>query len=165
MTTFFLQENLKKELERTLKNIKLKDPNNPGSYTNVSVFEQALPKMTIVYDSESEEIEEDESEEPYPYVIIKLDSGKIVDENELITVNLYIAIYDDDLSNNGHMDILNIIQAIYERFRKDPMLANKYYATEDMEWVLLEDDLYPYFHGAARMEFRTRIYKKEDHFA
>ena len=164
MTSIFLQDDLQKELEDILGEMKLKDPNNQGEYTKIRVYQQALPKIKIDYEN-CEEEEEDQSDEPFPYIIVKFDSGKIVSENEAAKIELLIATYDDDLANQGHKDILNIINKIYERFYKNPMLANKYYRVNDIDFVLQDDDLYPYFYGAMGMEFKVKMFKKEDKFA
>ncbi|WP_167955125.1 hypothetical protein [Anaerosporobacter faecicola] len=155
---------MKEELEKVLGEVRLKDPNNTGKYTSIKIYEQVLPKIKIEYDRYDEE-EEDQSEEPFPYIIIKLDSGKIVNEDEAVKVELLIATYDDDLQNQGHKDVLNIINKIYERFYKNPMLANKYFRVNDIDWVLQDDDMYPYYYGAMGMEFKVRMFKKEDRFA
>ena len=164
MTSIFLQDDLKEELEKILGEMSLKDPNKPKEHTGIKVYEQAIPKIRIDYGNRNEEEEEDQSEEPFPYIIIKLDSGKIMNEYEAAKVELLIATYDDDLENQGHKDILNIINKIYERFYKNPMLANKYYRVNDIDWVLQDDDMYPYFYGAMGMEFKVRMFKKEDRF-
>lgn len=164
MTSIFLQDDLQKELEDILGEMRLKDPNNTEEYTNIKVYQQSLPKIKIDYEN-SEEEEEDLSDEPFPYIIVKLDSGKITNENETAKIELLIATYDDDLANQGHKDILNIINKIYERFYKNPMLANKYYRVNDIDWVLQDDDMYPYFYGAMGMEFKVKMFKKEDEFA
>lgn len=169
MTSIFLQDDLKEELEKILGEMRLKDPNKPKEHTSIKVYEQAIPKIRIDYgncnEEEEEEEEEDQSEEPFPYIIIKLDSGKIMNEEEAAKVELLIATYDDDLKNQGHKDILNIINKIYERFYKNPMLANKYYRVNNIDWVLQDDDMYPYFYGAMGMEFKVRMFKKEDRYA
>lgn len=164
MTSIFLQDDLQKELEDILGEMRLKDPNNKEEYTNIKVYQQSLPKIKIDYEN-CEEEEEDLSDEPFPYIIIKLDSGKIINENEAAKIELLIATYDDELANQGHKDILNIINKIYERFYKNPMLANKYYRVNDIDWVLQDDDMYPYFYGAMGMEFKVKMFKKEDMFA
>lgn len=165
MTLIFLQDDLKKELDKILGEMRLKDPNRPKEHTSIKVYEQAIPKIRIDYENSKEEEEEDQSEEPFPYIIIKIDSGKIMNEYEAAKVELLIATYDNNLENQGHKDILNIINKIYERFYKNPMLANKYYRVNDIDWVLQDDDMYPYFYGAMGMEFKVKMFKKEDRFA
>lgn len=164
MTSIFLQDDLKEELENILGEMRLKDPNKPKEHTSIKVYKQALPKIKVDYENYKEE-EEDQSEELFPYIIVKLDSGKIMNEDEAAKVELLIATYDNDLENQGHKDILNIINKIYERFYKNPMLANKYYLVNDIDWVLQDDDMYPYYYGAMGMEFKVRMFKREDKFA
>ena len=73
----------------------------------LNVYAQALPVQ-----------ESDEDADPVPYLIVRLSSGNDPGgESSFNTVKLVIiiGIWDDDLSNQGHRDVLNIIQKIYKK--------------------------------------------------
>ncbi len=163
MTSFLLQDDLIEELKSIFKGFLLKKPLldsqiNP-KISELNIFSQNLP------------LHEDDNEEddPYPYIIVKIDSGNMKgDSAHDVRVRLVIGIFDDNINRNGHKDILNVIQKIYERFSKDPVLAGKYVMKENNEnpfsWALQEDDTYPYYFGAIEMTWETRAIRRESKF-
>lgn len=141
-----LQEELKDVILEVTKNIRFKNPD--GEETRLNVFYQDLPKKMS-----------DEDENPCPYCIIRLVSGKsnAVDgeENEVRAVVLF-GIYDSDSENQGHMTVLGIINKIISRFAKNNAMKT-FYQKGNIEWLLDDDDVFPYFLGGMDMTFIPTI--------
>lgn len=156
MTPLMLQDELAAELERLFSDYAYK---KPGSEERVplNVFTQHIPIN-----------ESDDEEDPVPYLIVRLSSGD--DEggrdsfNEVHLV-VIVGIFDDALNAQGHRDILNIIQKIYERFSENPNLNNKAAYTGAFHWATQEDNYYPFFFGACSMSFNIAAIRREDEYA
>ena len=90
-----------------------------------------------------------------PWCLVKIDSGTIKGPNELqsVVVAICYGIYEDDPANDGHKDILNLIQKTYERYAKNPILSGGYRCKQDFEWSIQREDTHPYFFGAISMTF------------
>ena len=123
----------------------------------INVYSQALPVQ-----------QSDEEEDPVPYLIVRLSSGEDPGgESSSNTVKLVIIIgvWDDALDNQGHRDVLNIIQKIYERFSKNPCLNHRSVYTGEFNWAAQEDGYFPYFFGACSMSFNIAAIRREDPLA
>jgi len=162
MTAYELQNDLIEELKVMFTGFKLKSPTIDTSgnttFTEPNIFGQSLPIR-----------ENDEAEDPYPYIIVRLDSGDMKEGSaHLVKTRLMIGTFDDNADTNGHKDILNVIQKIYERFAKNPVLMSKYVMRDDEEtpftWVLQDDDTYPYYFGAIEMVWKTRAIRRESQY-
>lgn len=166
----FLQDDLAAELEKIFDGFKLPDPT--GKRSNINIFKQALPIPTIEEAPEgvTEEMLEEglydpvTNEDLYPYVIVRVENGTITDVNkdQSVLVNLVIGVIDRDKNNQGHKDVLNIIQKIYERFAKNSILAGNYENTFPIEWALQDEQSYPYFFGGMALTFNTLAICRED---
>ena len=62
---------------------------------------------------------------------------------------------------------MNIFQRIAERFTIDPVLNQKYRMNYEagINWMLDEEDRYPYFYGAMEMTWDTFFVRREDPYA
>ena len=176
-TPFFLMQALKEEVERITNDMRFMEPKNPGEdpeYVKMQVFEQALPipeKNTRTDGAALETIDylDGNTEDAVyncPWAVIKVDAGKIpgINANQNVTVAVCFGIFNDSLENNGHQEILNLIQRVYERFAKDPILAGSYTCTCEFEWALQDEDTYPYYFGAIGMSFEFMGIRRENRF-
>ena len=173
MIATFLQDDLKADLEETFKHFFLKDPQ--GKLVNLNIFKQNLPIPVAAEMPETvtdEELEEGvydaiAKEDPYPYIIVRVEQGKIegIDQEQTVIVNLIIGVIDRGYENQGHKDVLNIIQKIYERFAKNAILAKKYECTMPIEWALQDEQSFPYFFGGMALQFETIRIRREDPYA
>ena len=171
MTPINLQDDLVDELKRLFEPFLYKAPidiNDESEETEngsdhafkrvpLNIYPQALPVQ-----------ETDDEADPVPYIIVRLNSGYDPGrESSFNTVKLVlvIGIWDDDLSNQGHRDVLNIIQKIYERFSKDPCLNRRSVYTGQFDWALQEDGYFPYHFGACSMSFNIAAIRREDPLA
>lgn len=169
-TTFCLQEELKKELEKIFGDERF--PGKDGKMINLNVFKQFLPVRDVEYTEESqEELEkgisdwENIDKTPFPYIIVIFPDGVQNTRNKPGKVNviLYLGIVDTDENRAGYEHLLHIIQKICERFSENTRLGN-YQCGEEILWELSEKDEHPYYFGAVAMEFKTPTIKKEDKY-
>lgn len=173
MIAHFLQDDLKTELEAIFEHFYLKDPN--GRTSKIHVYEQSLPipEADDIPDTVTDlELEEgtynaQAKEMPFPYILVRVQEGIIekIDGDQAVDVNLLIGVYNHDRRNQGHKDVMNIIQKIYERFAKNAILANRYECVMPMEWALQEEESYPYFFGGMALRFETASIRREDPYA
>ena len=137
MTPIMLQDELVEEMKRLLAGNLYKTP--AGEHTEMKVFPQNIPVN-----------ETDDDEDPIPYIIVRLNSGEddgTRDSFNTVKLVIIVGIWDDSLDSQGHRDVLNIIQKVYERFHKTPNLNNIAVYDGDFNWALQEDGYYPYFFG------------------
>ena len=106
MTPLELQDLLVEEFKELFKDYTYKTAS--GDRKNLAVFPQHIPIN-----------ETDEEEDPVPYLIVRLSTGDddgTRDSNNKVNLVVIAGIFDDDLQAQGHRDIMNIIQKIYQRF-------------------------------------------------
>lgn len=155
MTPLELQDELVEEIRRILEGYTYKTPR--GNSVPVNVFAQKLPVC-----------ETDEEDDPVPYIIVRLQNGEDAGGGEsfnTISVVVIVGIWDDDLSAQGHRDVMNVIQKIYQRFHENPDINRKAAYAGDFQWALDDDSEYPYSFGACHMRFYIAAIRREDDFA
>ena len=159
-----LQTAIKKDLEVLFQNMVLKAPPEPTANrpayqldgpeqdppeevpgtAKISVFEQELP------------IRDGRSDDPYPYIIVKLDTGGIETPTDPHKVNaiLLIGVYDNDRQNQGHKTVLEILERIQTHYEESPTLGGgAFQFTDPFKWVLQDEPSWPYFYGACNLAF------------
>lgn len=101
-----------------------------------------------------------------PWCLVKIMNGSIPEINgpQQVEVGICFGIYNNSDKNQGHMEILNLIQRVYERFAVNPILAGQYTCQGSFEWALQEEDTYPYFFGAIGTVFQFRGFRRESIF-
>lgn len=163
MTTVQFIESLGEELKKVTGHISLMSP--LGKETKINIFQFGIPVEKTK--EEKKEKTKEEKKEKFPYILIDLQDGKIQgDKGEYkVGVHLLIGIYDDGTENQGKKWVLNIINDICERFLKDPILDGNYYASDEILWVIDEENEYPYHYGAMDLVFNIPVYRKEDKYA
>lgn len=172
MVATFLQNELAEELKNILADFRFKNPQ--GERTSINVFEQLLPMPEPLDQGEIAPellenglVDEQTAPDPYPYILVRIQDGEIEDENSAQKVNLalLIGIYEPDYDKQGHKDILNIIAKIYERFAKLPVLNGKYTIQYPIEWVLQDEESYPYYFGGVNLAFEIAAVRREDPYS
>lgn len=165
MTAYKLQTDLKEELQNIFSGDAFKTPyqdeTGADQYSKLNIYPQSLPLRN--------NNDQEEDEDPYPYIIVRIDSGNMIESKaNKVKIRMLIGIYDEDKDTNGHLDVMNIIQKIYERFAKNPLLADKYIMLNDsenpFEWVLQDDDTYPYYFGAIEATWATSAIRRESKY-
>lgn len=155
MTPIEFQDALAAEIRHILKPYAYKTP--AGERASMNVFTQSIPVQQT-----------DDEEDPFPYVIVRLSSGENPlgkDSFNTVSVILIIGIWDDAQDAQGHRDVLNVVQKIYERFSENPCLNKLAAYTGDFQWMLQEDNYYPYHFGACHMKFNIAAVRREDPLA
>ena len=154
MTPLELQDELVDEMGRILDGYTYKSPD--GRRVPINVFAQNLPIN-----------ESDDEDDPVPYIIVRLDSGEDDGDRDsfnTVSVVAIIGIWDDALDCQGHRDVINIIQKIYNRFHENPDLNRKAAYAGGFKWAIQDDAYYPYKFGACHMKFHIAAVRREDCF-
>lgn len=153
--------NLQKELMKDIGNIFEKDlfKDSLGKYVSLNIYAQNLPIR-----------EDEDAPDPVPYIVVRVLDGKVKGwvEAQEVQVMLILGCFDDNVNNDGHEILLELIQKIEERFLKNPILSKQFMFLNDeqhpFEWALQEEESFPYFFGAISMSFRTPTIRKEDKY-
>lgn len=130
-----------------------------GEFSSVSVFEQALPIPTG----------EDEPE-PFPYIVVRIEDGGTTTPTspETVRVRFTVGIFDESQDNHGHIDVLNAIDRIRQRFEKNQLLKKQYLRLQSdqfpVRWAVPDEDTYPYYFGALEMFFAIPKIETEEDF-
>ncbi len=141
MTARELQTALVDDLTTLFQGRSYKAPTDEGM-AHVGVYKQWLPKL-----------ENESDEDPFPYIIVRLDNGKLENQTSphKVAVILLVGIYDDDLENNGFEGVLEIMEVIQQHYQENPILADQFRTDDSFNWALQDEESYPYFFGAASM--------------
>ena len=153
--------NLQKELMKDIGNIFEKDlfKDSLGKYVSLNIYAQNLPIR-----------EDEDAPDPVPYIVVRVLDGKVKGwvEAQEVQVMLILGCLDENINNDGHETLLELIQKIEERFLKNPILSKQFMFLNDeqhpFEWALQEEESFPYFFGAISMSFRTPTIRKEDKY-
>jgi hypothetical protein len=163
MTVFQLQKDLMEEIESVLSDIMLKKPK--GGMGTIKSYSHELPKREQVVKPGSL-MPEDDGDDPYPFCVVRMESGSIYPGKQGIRTVLVFGIFDDALENQGHQALLNVIHRVAERFVMDPVLKNRYQLNgkEGIGWILDDEERYPYYIGAMEMVWDTFFVEREDRY-
>nr|DAS64704.1 MAG TPA: tail completion protein [Caudoviricetes sp.] len=153
--------NLQKELMKDIGDIFEKDlfKDSLGKYVSLNIYAQNLPIR-----------EDEDAPDPVPYILVRVLDGKVKGwvEAQEVQVMLILGCFDDNINNDGHEILLELIQKIEERFLKNPILSKQFMFLNDeqhpFEWALQEEESFPYAFGAISMSFRTPTIRKEDKY-
>lgn len=154
MTPLELQDDLIDEIRLIFGGCTYKTPE--GAYIPINVFPQNIPLN-----------ETDDEADPVPYIIVRLISGEDDgdrDSSNTVSIVIIVGIWDGSLDSQGHRDVMNIIQKIYQRFHENPDLKRKAVYVGGFQWAIQDDD-YPYSFGACYMKFHIAAVRREDEFA
>ena len=121
-------------------------------------YRQQLPLLTQ---------NDDDPDQFFPYFIVRIINGKTPSDNEPwdVTVNILFGAFSDDSSNQGHVYISNMIEAVADYFAAYPLLDHKYRALQDMEYAMQDEDTAPYYFGLLEMKFWVQKARREDDYA
>lgn len=164
MTVFQLQRDLAEEIEKILANMRFKDPS--GKMVPMKAYCQDIPKRQQEIRKGALIPEEEEPDDPYPFCIVKAESGGIFSGAQSVSVMLILAVFNDDKQNQGQQELLNTIHKIAERFIKNPVLKDMHILDQEdgIKWILDDEDRFPYFVGGMTMKWETFFVKKEDDY-
>ena len=102
------------------------------------------------------QLESDDDTDPFPYIIVRIDSGGIETQTDphKISVILVIGIFEDSLENEGHESVLEIIERIQQHYEETPALK-EFVCADPFNWALQDEPSYPYFYGAVNLVFHA----------
>lgn len=137
-----LQDAIVSDLTRLFGNRRYKTPS--GVTAAVSVFAQNLPKR-----------ESEEDDDPFPYIIVRLDSGTVENQTSpsKAAVLLLVGMFDDDRKNQGHRAVLEVLEEVRRHYEELPLLDGAFVFSDPYRWTLQEEESYPYFFGGAELSF------------
>ncbi len=164
MTIFQLQRDLAEEIEQILASMRFKNPQR--EIVPMRTYCQDIPKRRQEIRKGAIMPEEEEADDPYPFCIVKAESGGIFCGGQAVSIMLIIAVFNDDERNQGQQELLNIIHRIAERFIRNPVLKDKHMLDQEdgIKWILDDEDRYPYFVGGMTMKWETFFAEKEDDY-
>lgn len=171
-TPLFALRAMVKEVQDITKDMMFHSPE--GILAPLSVYEQSLPipkrKEPVPENNFPIIDDQDETEEDSvlksPWCVVKIENGSIPGINEMqeVTFAVCFGIFNESLDNNGHMEIMNLIQRVYERFSVNPLLDGQYTCTGKFEWAVQDEDTYPYYFGAILTEFKFQGFRRENKY-
>ncbi len=164
MTIFQLQKDLAEEIEQILANMLFRDPS--GKMVPMRAYCQDIPKRQQVIRKGALMPEEGATEEPYPFCVVKAESGGFFRGAQSVSIMLILAVFNDDKQNQGQQELLNAIHKIAERFIKNPVLKDMHRLDQEdgIKWILDDEDRFPYFVGGMTMNWETFFVEKEDDY-
>ena len=143
-------------------------PSSAGDRRPIRVYSQDLPII------EGMDETEDRTEEiPEPYIIVRTNEGNIPDANSAQEIDLILVVctYDKNPNRQGHRDVLHIIQEIYGRYAKNPLVRIKadsggarggpWSVKYPIKWVTQQEDAHPYYFGAMSLKFEAPAVRQE----
>ena len=97
-------------------------PSSAGDRRPIRVYSQDLPIIEGL-----DETEDRTEEIPEPYIIVRTNEGNIPDANSAQEIDLILVVctYDRNPNRQGYRDVLHIIQEIYGRYAKNPLVRIK----------------------------------------
>ncbi len=142
MTARDLQDYIVEDLQKVFRRDHFKTPD--GKMAAPRVYAQYLPKK-----------ETNDEDDPFPYIIVRLDSGSIEKQTDphKIAVILLVGIFDDNLDNQGHRSVLEIIERIQFHYEETPALK-EFVFIDPFNWALQDEESYPYYFGAVNLTFQ-----------
>jgi hypothetical protein len=170
----FFQQALVEEIKVITKGMLFHTPNKK-ELVPMEAFSQSLPIPVYNNENESNEsnnnitsldYESSQYDDPVfkcPWCIVKLEEGNIagINEQQTIQVAICFGVFNDDARNQGHFELLNLFQKVYERFAVNPILDGQYTCTGSFDWALQDEDTYPYYFGAITTGFKFMGYRRE----
>lgn len=143
MTPIFLQKSLVEELKALFAGFCSKD-DVVGKCSQVNIFPQDLP---IAFGGDEEE--------RVPYIIVRIDSGNIqeLNQQERVEMILVFCVKSTNENRQGYLDVMNMIQRVKDRFFRKFRLGEYFFFEPPFEWAVQEEDTFPYFYGAVKMNF------------
>jgi|GEM_PF-549916 hypothetical protein len=148
--------------EDTDSEVVLTDDHSPSSDYEKRKKLNIYPQDTPINQTETgEEID------PCPYIIVRLNSGEddgSRDSDNTVNVILIIGLWDDAVDGQGYRDVMGIINKIYIRYHKDPMLKKQFMYAGNFKWKLQEDNYFPYFFAACNLDFYIPAVRRENAF-
>lgn len=155
-------ENLETALAEEIKKLfdGFRQKNSIGEYVPLNIWEDCTPLKTDVTDSDGQSVID-------PYIVVRAVRGTTSDPgaHQNVTVDLIICVYDDETERQGMKDLHHIIRVISLRFQKEPLLAGAYSLLYPIDWMISDEDTYPFYFGGMEFHFELPVITRENDLA
>ena len=143
-----LQRAVMDDLRKLFQNDRFKTPD--GGTASLKIYAQQLPKLPL-----REDEDEADGSELFPFIVVRVMGGKIESPAEAheVTLLLWIGVFDDDLKNEGHDAVLEIIERVQQHYQENPTLGAAFFK-DPFEWVLQDEESFPLFYGGCSLIFQ-----------
>lgn len=92
----------------------------------------------------------------FPYIITRTTDGKAqARDDNIVNITMVIGVYDDDLNYQGYRDAVLIMMRLRQDFFKNPIINNGAVFDKTFDWIMIEDQAYPYFKLAIMTGWNT----------
>lgn len=131
--------------------------NSLGVERAVNIYRQDLP-----YRKGDDEGTDPEAV-PEPYILVRIPSGELPQEDSRQTVDvaLVICVYDPDPNRQGYRDALHIVNAIMGRYAANGVVGKRYVVQYPIRWVTQEEETHPYYYAGVALTFDAPAIFKE----
>lgn len=150
MTARNLQQAIIKDLRDLFSKRRYKD--SEGNSVAINVFEHDVPERTS-----------DDAPEAFPYIIVRITSGRIDTQTDphKVSVMLLVGIYDESVNHKGCSTVVEILELIQSHYEGRPLLAGQFAFQDPFVWVTQDELSYPYYFGAANTTWSTPAPRRE----
>ncbi|MFX3673288.1 MAG: hypothetical protein ACE3JQ_02405 [Paenisporosarcina sp.] len=148
-----LLNDLKEELQTELSGMTFINANE----TNVpfNIYQHRLPYKESEKDSAH-----------FPFILLKIVDGNIDGETEaaVSSIVIVVGLIDESLDNQGHVDVINVLEKIYQYIVKKRTFSNKYSLTFPIRYQLDDEDYHPFHFGYMETNWEMMRVDREDDF-
>jgi hypothetical protein len=136
MVPVMLQACLVEDFKTFLAEYHLK--NVDGQLVPINIYPQYLPAK-----------EGQNDKKHFPYIVVGLTEGEDPGEEEpnRCQIVITIGVFDRNPNYTGYLDVLNMVQKIYDHLTRTRVFAKKYELTYPIRWGLHDEDRFPFFFG------------------
>ena len=100
----------------------------------------------------------------FPYIITRMTDGKAqARDDNIVNITMVIGVYDDDLDYQGYRDAILIMMRLRQDFFKNPIINNGAVFDKTFDWIMIEDQAYPYFKLAIMTGWNTSATQWSQH--
>lgn len=129
--------------------------NSAGEEQTLHIYQQDLPVR---------DYEEDVQEPPpEPYIIVRLRSGGVAEEQEpqKLEILLLICVFDEDKNRQGYRDAMRILFEIYRHYAACNLLGRRWLVRYPINWTMQDEDTHPYYFAALSFNVEAPAIRKE----
>lgn len=154
MTQESLLDALTEDLSALFRHHRLK--NSAGEDRSIQVYPQDLPFR------EGPD-EEPEEHAPEPYIIVRLPSGELPDQDTLqkLETVLVICVQDPAPDRQGFRDALHIVNTVLRHYGANGVVGGRWVLQYPVRWAAQEEDTHPYYFAAMALSFEGPAIFKE----
>lgn len=97
-------------------------------------------------------VREEDDEENFPYVLIRLGKGSADHDEATVEVRFFAGVWDRDV-DNGYISCLNILDRIRHDLQSTPFVASAYEVRPPFHWEMADRETYPVWFGMLSCTF------------